>query len=83
MSKAQRALVGTIQTSIKTIERAEEDLHKKADLPVLGDDLASKKWKETELDVNKQKVQDQLAAIGAATAEVVQKTSGMSMTYDG
>lgn len=78
--KAQRALLGTIEASIKTIERAEEDLRSRAELPPLGDDLSSKKWKETQMDVQKQHVSDHLAAMGAATAQVVQLTGCIAVS---
>lgn len=38
MSKAQRALIGSIEATIKTVQEAEEALQVKAELPPLGDD---------------------------------------------
>jgi len=37
---------------------------------------ASLKWKQTQLDTNKQNVSSQIAAMNAATASVVTLTSG-------
>jgi hypothetical protein len=34
--RAQRALVGTIEASVKAVEDAERELDRKADLPPLG-----------------------------------------------
>lgn len=70
MSKSQRALVGTIEASVKAVETAERELDTKAELPPLGDDPASKRWRQETMEVKKQNVSDQLAAMGAATAEV-------------
>ena len=39
-------------------------------------DQASVKWKQTQLDTNKQNVSSQIAAMNAATASVVTLTSG-------
>lgn len=43
---------------------------------------ASIKWKETTLDTNKQSVSSQIAAMNAATAQVVTLTSGPSEDVD-
>lgn len=37
---------------------------------------ASKKWKEDQLDLSKQKVSSQVSAMSAATAQIVTLTSG-------
>ncbi len=82
MSKAQRALLGTIEASVIAVEKAEQELETKAELPPLGDDPASRKWKEQTMEVQKQTVNDQLAAMGAATAQVVQLTGAVSDKVD-
>lgn len=56
---------------------AEKELITKVTMPRLGSDPASIKWKETTLDTNKQNVSSQIAAMNAATAQVVTLTSGM------
>jgi hypothetical protein len=43
---------------------------------------ASLKWKETTLDTNKQNVSSQIAAMNAATAQVVTLTSGECYVSD-
>lgn len=75
-NRSQRALLGTIEASIKQVERAKEELEVKAELPPIGDDVVSQKWREKELGVQRATVTDHLAAVGAATAQVVQLTGG-------
>ncbi|OUC46431.1 Talin, middle domain protein, partial [Trichinella nativa] len=82
MTRSQRALIGTIEASIRNVERVEEDLRKKVEFPQLGDDLASKKWKVDEMDVQKQSVTDHLAAMGAATAQVIKLTGAVPEKVD-
>lgn len=52
-----------------------------AQLPELGSDPASIKWKEVTLDTNKQNVSSQIAAMNAATAQVVTLTSGKKLLF--
>ncbi|CAI9742944.1 talin-1-like isoform X1 [Octopus vulgaris] len=75
LSKAQKALLTTIKEGLDNIDYARTELAKKADLPELGSDAASKKWAENELDLSKQKVTAQLSAMGAATAQLVSLTN--------
>uniref|UniRef100_A0A5S6Q7X7 FERM domain-containing protein n=1 Tax=Trichuris muris TaxID=70415 RepID=A0A5S6Q7X7_TRIMR len=82
MTRSQRALIGTIETSIRSVERAEEDLKKRVEFPELGEDAASRKWKESQMDVQKQSVTDHLAAMGAATAQVIQLTGAIPDKVD-
>uniref|UniRef100_A0A8R1TSD6 FERM domain-containing protein n=1 Tax=Onchocerca volvulus TaxID=6282 RepID=A0A8R1TSD6_ONCVO len=75
--RAQRALIGTIEASIRAVEAAEEEMKKPVEIqiPRFIDDPTSRRWMETKVEVEKQKVGDQLAQMGAATAEVVQLTA--------
>ncbi|VDN24157.1 unnamed protein product [Gongylonema pulchrum] len=75
--RAQRALIGTIEASIRAVEAAEEEMEKpvQIELPRFTDDPTSRRWVETKVEVEKQKVGDQLAQMGAATAQVVQMTA--------
>lgn len=75
MSKPQKALMSTIESGQVVIEECTEILDTKAELPELGTDPASVKWKQVTLDSNKQTVTSQIAAMNAATAEVVTLTS--------
>lgn len=79
--RAQRALIGTIEASIKQVEKAKDDLGEKPSLPPLGDDEASRRWREDEIGVHKQTVTDHLAAVGAATAQMVQLTGGERVRF--
>ena len=75
LSKPQQALLSTIDSGQTVITSCIEDLDAKAELPELGTDPASVRWKEVTLDSNKQTVTSQIAAMNAATAEVVTLTS--------
>lgn len=52
------------------------DLDARAQVPELGNDVSAKKWKQVTLDTRKQNVGSQIAAMNAATAQVVTLTSG-------
>ena len=75
MSKPQRALLTNIESGQVTINTCIEELETKAEIPELGKDAASVRWKQVTLDSNKQTVTSQIAAMNAATAEVVTLTS--------
>ncbi|RVE34602.1 hypothetical protein evm_015630, partial [Chilo suppressalis] len=51
-------------------------------MPELGVDSASVKWKQVTLDTNKQAVTSHIAAMNAATAQVVTLTSGPTEEVD-
>ncbi|KAL0267697.1 UNVERIFIED_CONTAM: hypothetical protein PYX00_009891 [Menopon gallinae] len=76
LSEPQRALLSTISAGHEVIVTAEKELVTKFTIPRLGTDPASVKWKEATLDTNKQNVSSQIAAMNAATAQVVTLTSG-------
>uniref|UniRef100_A0A646QFM5 Talin1 n=1 Tax=Hemiscolopendra marginata TaxID=943146 RepID=A0A646QFM5_9MYRI len=76
LSEPQRALIHTIDAGREAIKSAEHDLTIQVQVPELGTDPASLKWKENTFDVNRQNVQSQIAAMNAATAQVVTLTSG-------
>lgn len=76
LTAPQQALLSTISAGHDSIDVAEQELRTKAQIPELGSDPASLKWKETTLDANKQNVSSQIAAMNAATAQVVTLTSG-------
>jgi talin len=75
MGQAQRALLGTISEGLEVIEGAKHDLRERGELPPLGTDPASDKWKESTKDMSRQKVGSQLSAMNAATAQMVTLTS--------
>ncbi|XP_069174235.1 talin-2 isoform X3 [Procambarus clarkii] len=82
LSKPQKALVSTIETGQVIIGECAQSLESKAELPELGTDPASIKWKQVTLDSNKQTVTSQIAAMNAATAEVVTLTSSVHEEVD-
>ncbi|CAJ0573825.1 unnamed protein product, partial [Mesorhabditis spiculigera] len=75
--RAQRALVGTIEASIRAVDEAEEELQKEPEieLPKFPEDPNSRRWVEHQRDLGKENVNERLAAMGAATAQVVQWTA--------
>ncbi|KAJ8706954.1 hypothetical protein PYW08_011088 [Mythimna loreyi] len=75
LTEPQRALLSTISSGVEIIKQTEEGLTR-ATLPALGHDAASVKWKQVTMDTNKQVVTSQIAAMNAATAQVVTLTSG-------
>ncbi|XP_075988136.1 talin_middle and talin-RS domain-containing protein rhea isoform X7 [Anticarsia gemmatalis] len=81
MSEPQRALLSTITTGREIIKHTEESLSR-ASLPALGQDASSVKWKQVTMDTNKQVVTSQIAAMNAATAQVVTLTSGPTEEVD-
>lgn len=76
LTDPQRALLSTISTIQTRIKESEIDLEGKTNIPELGTDPAAKKWKQVTLDTRKQNVGSQIAAMNAATAQVVTLTSG-------
>ncbi|XP_054725014.1 talin-1-like isoform X2 [Uloborus diversus] len=76
MSEPQRALLSTISAGRCAVDRAQSDLSVKINLPELGTDPASVQWRQSTMDVKKQNVSSQLAAMNAATAQVITLTSG-------
>ncbi|CAH0550425.1 unnamed protein product [Brassicogethes aeneus] len=76
MSEPQRGLISTISATQTRIKESEIELESKAHYPELGTDAHSKKWKQVTLDTRKQNVGSQMAAMNAATAQVVTLTSG-------
>ncbi|XP_060823364.1 talin isoform X3 [Bombus pascuorum] len=82
LSEPQRALLSTITAGHEVIHIAETELSCKAQLPELGNDPASLKWIEQTIDTHKQNVGSQIAAMNAATAQVVTLTSGPADDVD-
>ncbi|KAL6268430.1 hypothetical protein P5V15_001566 [Pogonomyrmex californicus] len=82
LSEPQRALLSTITAGHEVIHIAETELSTKAQLPELGTDPASLRWIEQTIDTHKQNVGSQIAAMNAATAQVVTLTSGPADDVD-
>ncbi|XP_070178806.1 talin-1-like [Littorina saxatilis] len=76
MTPAQRAFIVTVEEGLDAMHAARNDLDKKAQIPTLGHDAASKKWRENQLDLSRQKATAQLSSMNAATAQLVTLTSG-------
>ncbi|XP_044265750.1 talin-2 isoform X5 [Tribolium madens] len=76
LTEPQRALLSTISATQSKIKESEIELEGRAHIPELGNDPAAKKWKQVTLDTRKQNVGSQIAAMNAATAQVVTLTSG-------
>lgn len=71
LSDPQRALLGTIGTGQDAVEKALNELDSKANIPEYGPDLG---YKQDQLDVKKETVSSQMAALNAATAQVLTLT---------
>ncbi|XP_032666456.1 talin-1 isoform X2 [Odontomachus brunneus] len=82
LSEPQRALLSTITAGHEVIHIAETELSTKAQRPQLGTDPASLRWIEQTIDTHKQNVGSQIAAMNAATAQVVTLTSGPADNVD-
>lgn len=78
MTAPQRALLSKISSSHETIRIVETELTQE----VIISDTASQQWKETAIKNNKQSVSSRLAAMNAATAQIISMTSG-EMNYVG
>jgi talin len=78
----KRALVSTIISGQEVIQTAETELSCKAQIPEIGNDVASLRWIEQTIDTHKQNVGSQIAAMSAATAEVVTLTSNSINNID-
>lgn len=74
-TEPQRALINTIDAGKQAVDAAQKELQTKAQLPELGTDPASIQWKQNTMDVKKQNVSSQIAAMNAATAQVITLTS--------
>ncbi|KAJ8686379.1 hypothetical protein QAD02_022173, partial [Eretmocerus hayati] len=82
LTEPQRALVSTIVTGQEVIHIAETELSSRAYVPELGNDTASLRWIEQTIDTHKQNIGSQIAAMNAATAQVVTLTSGHADDID-
>uniref|UniRef100_A0A672JTN7 Talin-2 n=1 Tax=Salarias fasciatus TaxID=181472 RepID=A0A672JTN7_SALFA len=71
-----QALMGTINTSMQAVQKAQIDLGEVDDLPPLGQDMASKVWIQNKMDESKHEIHSQVDAITAGTASVVNLTAG-------
>ncbi|XP_064472172.1 talin-2-like isoform X2 [Ornithodoros turicata] len=75
-SDPQRALVSSIDAGRNAIDISLRELQVPEQRPQLGTDPASLQWKQNNLDTRKQNLTSQLAAMNAATAQVVSLTAG-------
>lgn len=71
-TEPQKALVSKISSTQETITTVEEELMTTIIIP----DSASTHWKETTMSSNKQQVSSHIAAMNAATAQIISMTSG-------
>uniref|UniRef100_A0A8C7ZGM3 Talin 2a n=1 Tax=Oryzias sinensis TaxID=183150 RepID=A0A8C7ZGM3_9TELE len=76
LSSAQQALMGTINSSMQAVQKAQIDLGEVDNLPPLGQDMASKVWIQNKMDESKHEIHSQVDAITAGTASVVNLTAG-------
>ncbi|XP_045782661.1 talin-1 isoform X2 [Maniola jurtina] len=81
LTEPQRALLSTITSGKEIIKQTEEGLTRTA-LPALGQDAGSVKWMRATMDSSKQVVTSHIAAMNAATAQVVTLTAGPTEEVD-
>ncbi|XP_052742695.1 talin-1 isoform X2 [Bicyclus anynana] len=81
LTEPQRALLSTITSGKEIIKQTEASLTRTA-LPALGQDAGSVKWMRATMDSSKQVVTSQIAAMNAATAQVVTLTAGPTEEVD-
>lgn len=77
MTEPQKALLSKISITQQTIKTIEGELQQKLVIP----DSANSAWKETAVSSNKQTVSSHIAAMNAATAQLITSTSGSQMDY--
>lgn len=76
LTPAQKAYMSSLNQGINTIDTAEKELGSPVQIPALGSDPASLKWKQNTLDISRQNVASRLAALSASCASIVTLTSG-------
>lgn len=75
-SEPQRALLSSLDAGREAVQASLRELEIPEQRPQLGSDPASLQWKQQSLDTRKQNLTSQIAAMNAATAQVVTLTSG-------
>ncbi|UYV77351.1 TLN1 [Cordylochernes scorpioides] len=73
LSEPQRAYMSLIDSGQEAVEAAQKELESKQ--PELESENSSIQWKQNTLDVKRQTVSSQIAAMNAATAQVITYTS--------
>ncbi|CAM9487463.1 talin-2 [Lampetra fluviatilis] len=82
MSTNQQALMGTITSSMQAVQQAGSSLDEMDSLPPLGQDKASKAWRQYKMDQAKHEIHSQVDAINASTASCINLTSGDAADTD-
>ncbi|KAH6931665.1 hypothetical protein HPB50_026529 [Hyalomma asiaticum] len=75
-SEPQRALLGSLGAGRDAVQASLRELEVPQARPQLGSDPASLQWRQSHLDTHRQNVSSQIAAMNAATAQVVTLTAG-------
>ena len=66
----QQAHISNIMMSIEDIERAKNEMAYPADLPPLGDNIASRQWREMMFDTSKHNIHSNLVASSTAACGI-------------
>nr|XP_037279500.1 talin-2-like isoform X2 [Rhipicephalus microplus] len=74
-SEPQRALLGSLGAGRDAVQASLQELEVPQARPQLGSDPASLQWRQSHLDTHRQNVSSQIAAMNAATAQVVTLTA--------
>lgn len=75
-SEPQRALLGSLGAGREAVQASLRELEVPQARPQLGSDPSSLQWRQSHLDTHRQNVSSQIAAMNAATAQVVTLTAG-------
>lgn len=79
-SEPQRALLGSLGAGREAVQASLRELEVPQARPQLGSDPSSLQWRQSHLDTHRQNVSSQIAAMNAATAQVVTLTAGASLS---
>jgi len=74
----QQAHISNIMISIDDIERAKNQMAYPADLPPLGDNIASRQWREMMFDTSKHNIHSNLVASSTAACGIYINTPSLS-----
>ena len=66
----QQAHISNIMMSIEDIEKAKNEIPYPADLPPLGDNIASRQWREMMIDTSKHNIHSNLVASSTAACGI-------------
>ncbi|KAJ3121843.1 Talin-1 [Nowakowskiella sp. JEL0407] len=82
MSGAQQALLQNISNCLASMRATANDLNVPMHLPPMGDDAASRQWKQQTSDVQAENIASQISAHLAAIGSLINETIGEQEDFD-